>query len=67
MEGPAEHDDYLTTKDVAVALRLARSTVYTRFHSGSIKAHKVSRRWHVYPRDLQDYLDSLPGAQATGV
>jgi hypothetical protein len=56
----------LSVNDVMAATGLGRTTIFSLFNSGDLKAVKVGRRTFVRPDDLQSFVDGCEERDGVG-
>jgi excisionase family DNA binding protein len=50
----------LTIAEVVELLPLGRTRLYAEISAGRLRAHKLGRRTVIFPKDLDDFVKSLP-------
>jgi excisionase family DNA binding protein len=59
-------DSVLTIDELAVYLKLAKSTVYKLAQEGTIPGQKVGRHWRFHRESIEEWLKQSRGAKPTG-
>ena len=57
------HDAVLTIDELAVYLKIAKSTLYKLAQEGKLPGQKVGRHWRFRKETIDRWLDDQPGAE----
>jgi excisionase family DNA binding protein len=49
--------DVLTIDDLAIYLKIPKSTLYKLAREGKIPSHKIGRRWRFHKRSIERWLE----------